>query len=264
MIQILETTINHEIMNKLLTFFLFLFSIVTGYSQVTIGVKTPPEKAVLLELKTQEANNPISTNDVTNVTSTKGGLILPRVQLVSKITLEPFIPTANPIWQDAITSKIKEKHAGLTVYNIYKSADGETDRDKIFNQGVYTWDGNRWRSAFSGKRFFACPTFSLPLPWISRPTDENFTYDLYAEYEKQYTKGTGSLFTSNNASLQTIASKSLDRLYKRHELDYVVTYYDQSVLKISEIDENGVMSYDVLNHAPDKDVFINLIFVIKE
>lgn len=234
------------------------------YSQVTIGLEAEPQRASLLDLKTEEVNTPISTTDQTNVTSMKGGLLLPRVHLKNKVTLEPFISMDDAEWINATVSKVKEKHAGLTVYNIYESLEQETEKNKIFRQGAYTWDGSKWIETFLGRKLFPCPPFNLPLPTITESSEEDLTFDVYAEYEKQFTKQQNGKFVSSNNTIEKITSKSLDRLYKRSELDFVVTYYDKTVLEISNIDENGVMSYRVLNYAPKQDAFINLFFVIKE
>ncbi|MDR2474781.1 MAG: hypothetical protein LBD45_02880 [Bacteroidales bacterium] len=99
-------------------------------AQVTIGADVEPQKAALLELATQQA-------DGDNVTSTKGGLIIPRVKLVSATTLEPFIATTDPDWTNNATTKIKEKHAGLIVYNLTANT--------TFSKGLYVWDGAEWR-----------------------------------------------------------------------------------------------------------------------
>ncbi|GAB6012537.1 hypothetical protein [Viscerimonas tarda] len=110
-------------------------------AQVTIGMETSPARAALLELKTQEAANPPDANNDANVTSTRGGLLLPRVKLMNPATLEPFISVSDTDWVDSIRTRIKELHAGLTVYNL-------TD-DAAFKSGFYTWNGRRWIRAGS-------------------------------------------------------------------------------------------------------------------
>lgn len=233
------------------------------HGQITIGLLDDPVEAALLDLRTQETNNPSSVTDVNNITSIKGGLGLPRVMLENRRTLEPMISPTDPLWTSP-SSKLKEKHAGLIVYNIKVSPDTETDPDRIFRQGVYSWDGKLWLPAYQGKKFFPCPAFNLPLPTISRSTDNDFTYDLYAEYKKQFVQIGNSHFVSNNSTLENISPSNLNRLYKATELDYVVTHYDASILKIIGIDTEGVMSYQVLNHDPSVASFINIMLVIKE
>lgn len=90
----------------------------TTTAQVTIGSNNPASKAALLELKDQKANTPASVTDDANVTSETGGLLLPRVKLVNKNTLQPFIDTSDELWDEKETNKIRETHAGLMVYNL--------------------------------------------------------------------------------------------------------------------------------------------------
>lgn len=150
----------YTIFIKILVWFTLAFTADVMFSQVTVGSAIPPERASLLEIKNQEA-------DSKNVTSTKGGLGLPRVFLVDKTTLEPFISLTDTDWTNAVTSKIKEKHAGLMVYNIYESPATETDTNKKFRQGIYIWDGVKWNlETKDDSRYFSPPSFNIPLGTI--------------------------------------------------------------------------------------------------
>ena len=93
-------------------------------AQVTIGSLSDPAKAALLDLKTQEP-------DGNNVTSQKGGILLPRVQLQKLNSLMPFIA-------DAELAVEGPKHIGLSVYNIIP-----LPAENIV-QGTYTWNGSQW------------------------------------------------------------------------------------------------------------------------
>ncbi|MDR2951028.1 MAG: hypothetical protein LBV71_17720 [Prevotella sp.] len=241
---------------------------VTGLrAQVTIGSDLEPVNAALLELKNFDATNPAKTTDNENITSDKGGLLLPRVILVNRKTLEPFIKTTDPLWVDASTSKIKEKHTGLTVYNINESPETVTELNNIFHQGVYLWDGAKWVTMGDsnvGQRYFNMPAFNLPLTKITQSGDTKPTYDLYAEYKRQFTNDTNNpLFESNKATLPGIPSPECGKLYEAGELDYVVTHYDKDVLTINGIDANGVMTYEVKSLDPGPNSFVNIVFVIK-
>lgn len=66
------------------------------------------------------------------VTSDKGGLLLPRVQLVNLASLEPFITGAD--------AETKLSLAGLMVYNIAVSGD------KIY-PAFYIWSGTSWETS---------------------------------------------------------------------------------------------------------------------
>ncbi|MDR3058706.1 MAG: hypothetical protein LBU84_11275 [Prevotella sp.] len=108
----------------------------TTTAQVTIGSGNPSSRAALLELKDHDASAPASVTDDTNVTSETGGLLLPRVKLIDKNTLQPFIDISDEIWDEKETNKIREIHAGLMVYNLSVTAE--------FEQGIYVWDGAKW------------------------------------------------------------------------------------------------------------------------
>lgn len=108
-------------------------------AQVTVGSENQPEKAALLDLKSDNVNNPLGATDPTNVTSSRGGLVLPRVKLKNPLTMEPFIPTTDPEWVNNGSSRVKEIHAGLVVYNLTS--------DNNFIPGLYMWDGRIWSAS---------------------------------------------------------------------------------------------------------------------
>lgn len=117
------------------SFFLLLLVILISnlklHSQVTIGSGSEPSSAALLDLKTQD-------DPTGGITSTSGGLLLPRVKLINLDDLEPFIAGGG-----SSTDKMINK--GLLVYNI-------TD-NTIFKPGQYTWDGAKWQ--ITGKTYTA-------------------------------------------------------------------------------------------------------------
>jgi hypothetical protein len=109
-----------------------LVAMMPVYAQVTIGSGNPPERAALLDLKTQ-------TPDGDNVTSDQGGFVLPRVKLVDPETFEPFILTTDAGWQSPTSrDELKRLHTGLQVYNLTANND--------FKPGIYFWDGSRWKA----------------------------------------------------------------------------------------------------------------------
>jgi hypothetical protein len=247
---------------KLSTIVLIFIGIgyVPVYSQVTVGSDNPSAKAALLEIKSEETANPGSVTDVTNITSRIGGLGLPRVMLENKTTLEPFIPN-NSDWTNNV-GKVKEKHAGLMVYNIYvakedSSNDGSNPNTQ-FKQGLYVWDGTQWVFVGEGanERYFYIPSFNIDLTKSS-------PFDLYGEYSRQFTKLGNSQFVSSNPNLQRIPSPNNTRLYERSELDYVITYYDTNVLGNVSVDNEGKMYYTVKTTNTTPESFLNVVFVIK-
>ncbi len=220
---------------KLRIFLFILLSSITGIytvAQVTIGSDIEPNRACLLDMKTIDVKNPVSVNDISNATvdAERGGLGLPRVQLVDLTTLEPFIPV-DADW-DANTGKIKECHAGLTVYNIKVSDPNEPDKNKTFSQGLYVWDGSMWRLVKddnNNKRYFYMPSCFIDLTGKTPATAYN--YDLYGEYKRQFTRAGNPQFVSSNSSLSEIPSIKGSRVYLPSELDYVISYYDPNIIE---------------------------------
>lgn len=111
-------------MNKKLKFTLTVALVAASASlqaQVTIGSGEKPEPMALLQLKENSAT----------ATNASKGLGLPRVSLVS---LDKLQTVAQPEITDSIA---KERHAGLTVYNL---ATGNE-----LQPGIYVWNGRRWK-----------------------------------------------------------------------------------------------------------------------
>jgi hypothetical protein len=203
-------------------------------AQVTIGSLIDPEKASLLDIKDKAA-------DSNNETANSGGLGLPRVRLVNRNTLEPFIPVSDQEWIDN-SNKLKEHHAGLMVYNInVPPVEDNSKADEMFRQGIYIWNGERWKELESGKEsFFPLPLFNLDL------TKGSHFINLYEEYNTQFSES--------------------GRLYAADELDYVVTFYDTTVLEIDSIGVNSDLFYTIKETPVESltsAVFINVELVVK-
>jgi hypothetical protein len=109
-------------------------SITNLYSQVTVGSDIAPSVATLLDLKSEQTEGVINSafEDI-NITSRTGGLLLPRVKLVSTTTLEPFLPNNT-------VDSLKRRLAGLTVYNLY------TNLPTLY-PAIFTWNGSQWDPA---------------------------------------------------------------------------------------------------------------------
>ncbi|MDR1919756.1 MAG: hypothetical protein LBQ65_08950 [Tannerellaceae bacterium] len=104
-------------------YLLFAFLLAAGLqAQVVIGSLEPAEAAALLQIKDSQAAV------AGGATATKGGLLLPRVDLshASQIRV---------ISSDASEAK-KAELTGLLVYNV--NTKGELD------EGIYEWDGKMW------------------------------------------------------------------------------------------------------------------------
>lgn len=121
-------------------FFIFILPI---QAQVTIGSNEPSVKGATLQVK----DKPGVTDDSENATK---GLAFPRVKLGLKDRLYPMFgisdATATSDYDTpAERTAVGKLHTGLVVYNTYESS-GETDENKIFQEGLYVWLGEKWAS----------------------------------------------------------------------------------------------------------------------
>lgn len=204
-------------------------------AQVTVGSNIPPEKAALLDLKTQ-------TGDAGTNTSTRGGLLLPRVALNNLNELNIF-ETINPTDPDYTQQKLK--HTGLTVYNT------EVNVAQSIEKGIYVWDGEKWDKANSSKEI---NFFYMPSIVIDTRTPGTFTVNLHQKYLEQF---------QFPAVRSTGAPVSIPFYMQPEDLYYYVTDYDQNVFNNVTVNEFGIMTYDVVQPAVDGTSFMNIVFVIK-
>jgi hypothetical protein len=224
-------------------------------AQVVIGSpQLEPEKAMLLDLKNQTANP--STNETVN--DEGGGLGLPRVRLVNRTTLEPFISDSPA----DLTADVKKLHTGMVVYNLSTGISG-------FQQGLYVWDGNEWakmqddnNSKTASQKFFYMPSFNIELTGNVGDKD---SFNLYEEYKRQFTRNSSNpQFKSNPGFTGNVVPTRADgQLYEANELDYVVTYYDTQVIQVDSISNAGLLSYTIKGLTLTLNSFINVVLVVK-
>jgi hypothetical protein len=208
-------------------------------AQVSVGVDAPPVRAALLDLKDRVAS-------ADTVSSSSGGLVLPRVKLVDKTTLEPFIATNAPEWDNANRAKSKNDHIGLTVYNLADNTD--------FDQGIYVWSGNEWKILQVESNYIYLPSFNLK--W------NDTSVDLFNIYKNNLNFATNSKYKSSTGSLR-VAFPEFDE--EANDFYYVVTYYDPAVLTISNITPQGLMTYakNSSHKVPPEGSFINVVMIRK-
>lgn len=121
---------NITLTSRLKILIVFLFSIFSLHSQVTIGSGVEPNKGALLDLK---ENNGGAEN-----ISTNKGFILPRVKLTDMNNLYPMLRSDNNgNYKEGAKNEQDKFHTGLAVYHI-----GECSMDGM---GLYLWNGNRWK-----------------------------------------------------------------------------------------------------------------------
>lgn len=173
-------------------------------------------------------------------------------------TAEGFIAPRLTLTQLASKdAKYLASQTGTIVYVTDATGTTTTKTAKVTQTGYYYFDGTIWRSIGSGSglNFFYMPPFNLPITSVST----NNTFDLYAEYKRQFSKAGNSNFVSSNASLTTIQN-----LHAADKLDFVVPNYDNTVIKVNSISAAGVMNYNVLKTTIDTGSFITIIMVVKD
>lgn len=204
-------------------------------AQVTIGSNLSPEKAAILDLKTQQGN-------AGSTTTTKGGLLLPRVELNDLNELDIF-DVINTTDADYAVQKLS--HTGLTIFNTKVNEAAKIEK------GIYVWNGQKWEKSSSSKQinFFYMPSIT-----IDTRTVGSFTIDLHQKYLEQY---------QFPAVRSPGAPVSIPFYIEPEDLYYYITDYDQNVFDNVSVDVNGLMTFDVIQPSLDGTSFMNIVFVIK-
>lgn len=86
------------------------------------------------------------------------------------------------------------------------------------------------------------------------------TVNLYESYRSQFVNDSSNstrFFSSNSTT--TYVSNSEQPIFEANELEYIVTYYNDSYLTINSISADGMMTYTVNNTNPPANSFINII-----
>ncbi|GHT14862.1 hypothetical protein FACS189426_21810 [Bacteroidia bacterium] len=146
---------------------MLLFSFHCLQAQVTIGSGIEPRKAALLDLKTRQAGAVTAVTDNDNVTSGSGGggLLLPRVQLKTISSLEPFILDTDLEFINN-TDNLKEHLAGLMVYNITDHGPSST-----LYPAVYTWNGAIWVTSHANEAVSSVINQPVPFTFYEKGTE---------------------------------------------------------------------------------------------
>jgi len=133
---------------------------------------------------------------------------------------------------------------------------GDYEIDKVV---VANSDGVLHTVSATMPKFFYMPSIVIPTAADQVPAGETFgTINLYQRYTDQF-GGTGAPTLvsnpSNNTNLPILLSS---------ELDYYITWYDENVFGNVVVDDNVVLTYDVVSGA-DVTVgsFMNVVFVVK-
>ncbi|GBU07507.1 hypothetical protein AwDysgo_08380 [Bacteroidales bacterium] len=138
--------------------------------------------------------------------------------------------------------------AGMTVYNTATSSSGDT----YVSPGFYYNDGFKWDRLHLGyTNWFYMPTIAFN----TTSSALGQTKDLYQAYYEQFSG-------ASNFVKSTGAPNKVPYIPAATDLYYYITDYDTNVFSNISIDQNGMMTYDVVASATDLS-YINIVFVLK-
>jgi hypothetical protein len=142
---------------------------------------------------------------------------------------------------------------GLFVYNTATESD--------VTPGIYYSDGSKWHKVSTASNVFYMPSILLPLD-TSDPAynsgNQTFTIDLHAQYAAQFS-------LSLTASVRNPGAVTMPLpVYPNTGLNYFVTYYDHEVFRDVAVNNNGVMTYQLVSSPVlSEKTFMNIIFQVK-
>ncbi|NGM60290.1 hypothetical protein G5B30_00035 [Sphingobacterium sp. SGG-5] len=208
---------------------------------------------------------------VVEMLSPSKGLLIPRVALTG---LNSF----SPIQGELPTNEAKVN--SLLVYNTATTTMG-TNED--VTPGYYYWTSGtiltsgRWNrlltdnDAFKAAlpRFFYMPSIIIPTEVAHIPSEFNSamsfdngtkigTIDLHAIYSAQFNGISGSSIKSPGAGTDTLP------VIPANELDYYITWYDNTLFDNVQVTNAGILTYHVSATTADEGSFMNIVFKVRD
>lgn len=201
-----------------------------------------------------------------DIKSDNTGILIPRVTLKS---------TKDLVTVKFNTQTLSPEENSLLVYNTNTSNIFATnERTDVFDEvedvfpGFYYWQVDRWirLSSKNDKQFFYMPSIVIPTHQSQVNNVESLrsisvnngiirgSVNLYEVYKNQF----GSSMVKNAQCTTSLP------LYKKNQLDYYITWYDDKVFENVVVSNDGVLTYNV--KATDSTVlgsFMNIVFVVK-
>lgn len=209
--------------------------------------------AVSAQVKIGGTDGTPDANAMLEVEAADKGILFPRVELQALADEAP----------------LNAHVQGMIIYNT------TVDASENLTLGLYQNDGTQWRRLIAegddiseGVKFFYMP--SIVINTSSDGT--GLRRNLYAEYIAQFTNkefipdaATGG--TVGTAVRPTFvksdgAPDEIPNTPNATDLYYYVTDYDDTALANLSIDENGILTYDVIGTGTDYS-FVNIVFVVK-
>jgi hypothetical protein len=166
---------------------------------------------------------------ILELSSSTKGLLLPRVALISTTSFAPL--SAHTL--------------GMSVFNTATAGD--------VTPGTYYNDGTKWirieKSSAATKSFYM-PPVAIDVSVAAT----GLTLDMYTLYKNQF---------NTPAYKSTSAPASVPFFTAATDLYYYVTSYDTNAMTITNIDDNGVMTYNVSGLGSSSCSLLNIVFVYK-
>ncbi|QPH40145.1 beta strand repeat-containing protein [Pedobacter endophyticus] len=245
----------------------FLTSIVNGYISGAIDISpvvTATQKTTTLSNGT---NTSVASTTTGNVTDYKVNVPTACIETLGVVKQAP---TNAAVTINAAGELVANANNGLTVANANVQLGGQLNQattitttanntlavaglqpgtmtDKI----VAADDNGILRVVKAAMpRFFYMPSMLLNTETVGA----TYTVNLYNEYKSQ--------FTNIPASQRSSATSNIPFIPTAAELDYYVTYFDNTVIQIVSVQADGTLTYKVTANAKMSS-FVNIVFVVK-
>ena len=134
---------------------------------------------------------------------------------------------------------------------VYSTAASTATTKNVNAIGFWYWKNSteKWVPIIgNAPGFFYSP--SIPID----TTIATGTIDLYANYKNQFT----TPMASSTGSTGSIP------VYGSSQLEYYVTWYDNTIFSSVSIDANGVLTYNISNTTSGKVTYMNVVFAVKK
>jgi len=167
------------------------------------------------------------------------------LDLVTLANNKGFLPPRIPLVAPHDPKPLSAHVPGMVVYNTTNSPT-----DTLWT-GLYYNTGIEWVRLTANPPFFDGWFYMPSIVFDTSIQGDGQEKDLYQEYVNQF----GSPKATNAGAADFILPKATD-------LNYYVLDYDPAVFAHIEIDENGMMTYDIIGPATDS-TYINIVFARK-
>lgn len=139
-------------------------------------------------------------------------------------------------------------HHSTIIYATSPASPTSLKTSNITTPGFYYYNSeiSKWVNLNYPKFFY------MPSVYFNTSTLGTFTQDLYSLYLDQF----------SNPAVKSTGSSGKIPVVGKNDLEYYITYLDDTVFKEVTVDENGLMTYTISDNASDIS-FLNIVFVVK-